>query len=224
MFNPILDAFGDNQGAYDDAYNAFNQQAQRYNPWIERGNRASDLAFQQYQQNAQNPTFQQDAIARHWQQSPFQTQLSDALTKRMNMNAANSGMIMSPVAQDALNKQLNTQTGQFQQDYVNQGLDQYNKSLGGLSQIGQSGLTALDSQGNLITQGIGARLGGSISHNNAINRLLGTGANLAMAYAPSMMSGGFTSPGGTNYMNTPNMSYGAYSPPSSSSTFNIGGY
>lgn len=223
MFNP-LSWFGDQSGAYDDAGNAFNQQAARYNPWIDRANRASDFAFDQYQQNARNPTFQQDAIAKNWNMSPYQAAILDNVTRRMNMNAANSGMIASPIAQDALNKQINTQTGQFLNDYVTQGLGQYNQSLSGINQIGQSGAGLLGAQDNLISQGIGARLKGAQTQNNAFTRLLGTGLGLGVMYGTGAFSGnnnaggGYVSPGGDIYMNTPNMSYGPYTP------FNTGGY
>lgn len=184
IWDSIRGAFsgGGPSRAYENASNQFFNQAGRYNPWIKRGNMAGDMLYDEYASIMDNPNFRQDQIAAGFQMSPYQQKLLSEVTNRANMNAANSGMSLSPAALKALSENINAQTGQFQNDYVNRGLQTYGMGLQGLQGQQGIGLQALGDSSNLVSQGIGANLNSQLMPYQAGNNLLGFGTGLGMAY------------------------------------------
>lgn len=191
MFGDILGALsgGANQNALGNAANAFNQQANQYNPWIDRGNQAGDQLMSQYGQLTQNPNALQNQISQGFYQSPYQSNLINQTTQQMNMNSANSGMLQSPAAQKALNDQISAMTGQFMNDYTNRGMQTYGMGLQGLQGTQGLGFQGLQGQSDLRSQGIGAQLKADQSAGAAGGNMLGMLGGLGMAYATGGLSG-----------------------------------
>jgi hypothetical protein len=189
MFGNIIGALTGSsaQGNYQNAANQFGNAAQSYNPYIQRGNTASEELMRQYGQLVSDPNHLQDQIAKGFQLSPYQQNLLNQTTSRSNMNAANSGMQFSPEAQRALNEQINNQTGQFQNDYVNRGVGTYGMGLQGYQGMNQMGFQAQGAKNDLMTQQIGSQLRSDQAPTNAANHLIGLGTGVGMSY----LMGGF---------------------------------
>jgi len=204
----ILDFFGggtppkyiSNKGAFDQYGTDMDQYAQRYGGYVDAGNRARDLSMDQYTKLIQNPNFLQDMISQGFNTSPYQSYIMDQTQKRMNTNAANTGMLGSGAANRALSGEINNMTGQFMNDYVNRGMSSYGQGLSGLQGMTQLGFNALGSQDSLLEQGAAARLKGQMSDNetqqmndeaeyNARNRGLGNLLGLAGTAAGFMFGG-----------------------------------
>lgn len=204
----ILDFFGggtppkyiSNKGAFDQFGNEMDQFANRYGGYVDAGNRARDLSMDQYARLIQNPNFLQDMISQGFSTSPYQNYIMDQTQKRMNMNAANTGMLGSGAANRALSGEINNMTGQFMNDYINRGMSSYGQGLSGLQGMTQLGFNALGSQDALLEQGAAARMKGQMSDNetnqmnaeaeyNARNRGLGNLLGLAGTAAGFMFGG-----------------------------------
>ena len=209
MFDKILGLFGDQSGAYNDYANSMRQQAHVYDPFVNRGNQAGDQQLSLSEWLTKNPNALQDQIAGGFQSSPYQQKLMDMMTTRMNNNAANSGMIKSPAAQGALNDQLTTMGGQFMNDYVNRGMGSFGQGFQGLQGLGQLGMQGAQGQSDLNQQGALGDLKGNMSHQGAINNILGlVGGGALNAFMPGMggmgaagiagSSGGFQGAGSLN--------------------------
>lgn len=204
----FLDFFGggtppkyvSNKGAFDQFGHEMDQMAGRYNGYVDAGNRARDLSMDQYSKLISNPNFLQDMISRGFSESPYQQYVTDTTQKRMNMNAANTGMLGSGAANRALSNEINTQTGQFMDNYINRGMSSYGQGLSGLSGVSQMGLGALGSQDSLMEQGAAARMKGLVNENqtnqmneeaayNARNRGIGNLLGLAGSIGGAFLGG-----------------------------------
>lgn len=181
MFDSILGLFGDQKGAFGGYSDAMRQQSHAYDPYVNRGNQAGDQEMDLSHWLTSNPNGLQDQIAGGYQASPYQNKLMDMMSQRMNINAANSGMIRSPAAQAALNNQLTTMGGQFMNDYVNRGEQNFNTGFQGLHGLNSMGLQGLQGQQDLLTGAAQGQLQGDRSHNNAISNLFGKGVGIGLA-------------------------------------------
>lgn len=165
MFDSIFGS-GSN-GSYGDAYNQYagdmNKIGQKYDPWINAGAGARDMNLDQYKQLINDPNFLQDKVTRGFQESPYQNELMDRVTKRMNFNSANTGMLGSGSANRALQDELEHMSGQFLNDYIGRGMNSYNRGLQGNDMWGQMGQKALDSQSSFAEQEAAARMKGMMS-------------------------------------------------------------
>ncbi len=99
-----MNFFGNQNRAFQDYANNTRNQAQMFDPYIQRGNQAGDQAFDYYQMLAGNPNALQDQISSGFEMSPYQQKMLGMNEQRMNTNAANTGMLRSPSAQRALNR------------------------------------------------------------------------------------------------------------------------
>lgn len=169
----FLDFFGggtppkyiSNRGAFDQFGNEMDQAATRYGGYVDSGNQARNLSMDEYTKLIQNPNFLQDMISKGFSESPYQNYITDQTQKRMNMNAANTGMLGSGAANRALSGEINNMTGQFMNDYINRGINSYGQGLSGLQGMTQLGFNALGSQDSLMEQAAAARLKGTMSDN-----------------------------------------------------------
>lgn len=159
-----------NKSPFVDYSDTMKQQADRYNPYFDRGNQASRQAYNAYTRDLANPNAMQDQIASGFQMSPFQQHVQDMVTKRLNYNSANTGMLGAGAANRALMEELTKNTGQFQNEYVNRGLGVYGQSLSGLNGIGDMGLRAGAEQDSLMQEAAGGRLKGYMSENETNDR------------------------------------------------------
>jgi hypothetical protein len=225
----------DNSKAYYEYANAMKQRAGAYDPIVNMGNDARNMSWEQYQKLVNDPNAVQNQVASGFQMSPYQNYMEDQTMQRMNYNAANSGMQNSGPAQQALQDDLLKMTGQFENDYINRGMNSYNTGLTGLNTLSNLGFESMGRQDNLYGQAYGADLYGKMSKNQYkadtdfnLSGYLGTGIGAmagTMAGGPAggmqgaqMMSGRGRSGagnqqtfpsmyGGGNNYNTGNWSY-----------------
>lgn len=184
--NTIGGFFGDKSSQYGTAAQDYRNVANEYNPYIQRGTDAANFLMPQYQNLMTNPNFLQDQVSQGFYMSPYQQQMIKDTTNQMNINAANTGMIRSPVAQKALNDRLGTMTGQFMNDYINRGMQTYGMGMGGLSDMNRMGFDAQNQRANYLTGATQYNLGGDLSRQYAANNMIGTG----MSMIGGLFSGG----------------------------------
>jgi hypothetical protein len=166
--------WGDQSKAFDQYGNDMRGIGQGYNPWINRGNQAGDLLWGQDQQEINDPNFIQNKIASGFYESPYQNNLQNLTQQRLNTNAANTGMLGSGAANSALQDQLLKQTGQFQNDFVNRGEQDYGRGMNSLGDLSQLGLKALGSQSDINSQAAAGNLKGAQSRMAWPSKMWGT--------------------------------------------------
>lgn len=179
--------FGANGQPYSDFANQENSFANEYNPWVNTGQNANNFLYGQYQQNANNPNQLQNQLMNGYQNSPFQQNLLNQTTNRMNMNAANTGMLGSGASNVALGQQLNDMTGQFQNNYVDRGLGIYNNSMQGMQGLDSLGLQALGGKTGMQEAGAIANLKAAQTNNSLWPNVIGGTLGLVSSAA----NGGF---------------------------------
>lgn len=155
----------DNSGAFAKYGDAMWARAPTYSPWVEAGTAARDRLQGEYGKLVDNPNWLQDQVSAGFYESPYQKYMQDMVTKRMNYNATNTGMLGSGAAQRALQDELTKMTGQFQNDYINRGISSYGQGLTGYQGLADMGFKALGAQNDLIEQAEGAFLKGEMSKN-----------------------------------------------------------
>lgn len=173
--------FGDNSKAFDKYSNDMRDAAGRYQGYVDTGNQARGIAYDQYGRLINDPNSLQDQIAGGYNQSPYQKMLLDQVMKRMNYNSANTGMLGSGAANRALMGELNTMTGQFQNDYITRGMQTYGMGLQGMGNLTQLGFNALGAQDPFYEQAAAGNLQGELSKNAARNKFFGGIAGIGTA-------------------------------------------
>lgn len=205
-------------GGSDDNSKAFKEYAAEmrnrmpvYDPWVQAGDRARNLEEAEFKKLIENPNFLQDLVAKGYQASPYQNYITDMVTKRMNMNAANTGMLGSGAANRALQQELTGMTGQFLNDYIGRGMGSYNQGLGGMESLRNMGFNSLQAQDQLLSQAAGAQLQGQLSKNASessfLKNLLGTALNVGGGFAFGGVPGAVKSLG----FDTSNTQYSPFS-------------
>jgi hypothetical protein len=180
----------DNSGALRDFANAMRSRMPAYDPWINTGNAARDKLSGEYGWLVDNPNALQDEVAKGFYESPYQKYMQDMVTKRMNYNATNTGMMGSGAANRALQDELTKMTGGFMNDYINRGMGSYGQGLQGFGGLADLGFKALGDQTNLFEQGAAGDLQAQMSKNqydamqdanegNMWGNILGTGLGMA---------------------------------------------
>lgn len=176
----------DNSGAFRDFANQMRSRMPAYDPWINTGAQSRDKLSGQYDWLTNNPNALQDKVASGFYESPYQKYIQDMVTKRMNYNATNTGMLGSGAANRALQDELTKMTGQFMNDYIGRGMGSYGMGLQGYQGLTDLGFKALTDQSNLFEQGAAGDLQGQLSKNaydaaqeanegNLFGNLVGTG-------------------------------------------------
>jgi hypothetical protein len=154
-----------NSGAYAAYANAMRDRANAYNPIVDMGNQARGLSFDEYQRLVNNPNAVQDQVASGFYMSPYQKYMEDQTMQQMNYNAANTGMLNSGGAQKALQDELVNMTGQFENQYIDRGMDSYYKGLSGYNTLSDLGFRSMNAQDSLYQQAAMGDLQGTMSKN-----------------------------------------------------------
>lgn len=178
--------FGDNSGAYGDAAAEFRDLAQSYKPYIKTGENSLYNLLGQYQGMLSNPNALQNKIASGWSMSPYAQYQTQELSKELNNNAAATGTLGSSYAAQAMASHLQPIVSADQNNYINRGMQTYGMGLSGESNLNNMGYNALNQQNGLESQGINASLQGSLSHDDAINKMFGQ----ALGLGADFMTGG----------------------------------
>lgn len=166
----------DYAGATSQYADTLNKLAQSYNPYIKGGFAAEKGLGALGAMNMIAPAALQNRLAAGFQDSPYQQQMQKNLSKQMDANAAMTGMLGSTSQNAALQNALAGQENQFQQQYINRAMGQYNRGLQNINQLGM----LLASQGFQGT--------------NLANQLRGEGAlgTLQGEIAPTQSQAGLT--------------------------------
>ncbi len=170
------------------AYNEYSQNLMNlsgtYNPWAKLGFNAFKTGTNLATQNTLNPAMLQNTLAQSFQMSPYQSNLENKTMDQMNVNAANTGMVGSQSANNTLASQLNRMTGQFENQYIDRGLNQYNQGLNSLlTHSAPMGFNALNNQNRLAQTGYQAQLQGHLANNawwGNVANAVGQGAGSAI--------------------------------------------
>jgi len=202
---------GDNSD-YSDAAQEYqkrvNQNAQIYNPYIDRGNKSGDLLLNQSDINVKNPNFLQDRISAGFNLSPYYNFILNHTKNMMDYNAASNGMMSNGNYQLRLGDTLQKLIGQFSDNYINRGLDTYKTGINGLSNQNLMGFNSVNNKFNAINDADAAILKGDIMQTNA-NRedsggllgLLGAGAGYFFGGMPGALMGSKILGGGGGTIN-----------------------
>lgn len=184
----------DNSAAFAQYANQMRGRMGAYDPWINAGGQARDRLSSEYGKSLDNPNWLQDSITKGFYESPYQKYMQDMVTKRMNYNATNTGMLGSGAANRALGQELTNMTGGYLNDYINRGMSTYGQALNGEQGMAGMGYQALGDQTNLFEQAAGGDLKGQMSRNaykaaqkansgNGLGSMIGTiGGGLIGAY------------------------------------------
>jgi len=178
--------FGDNSQALQKYAQRINDLGHSYDPSVQGGKTAFGDLGKQLGMLLSNPAFMQNKLAGEFQQSPYQKSMIHQVTNQMNNNAANTGMLGSGAANNALAGQVSNDVGQFENNYINQGLGQYDHGLNQGDFMSNLGMNGLNSANQYFQQGDQARLMADMSHQNAMNSMIGTGLGLAMKAIPAI--------------------------------------
>lgn len=174
--------FGDYNDPVDAANKYYDQipdtLKQYYQPYVDQGLESMGLYNDQLAQLLKDPTFMMNQIGAGYKQSPgYQKNVQDATQGAMNVSAA-SGQAGSPQAQMALANQISQMSAQDYNNYVNQGLRQYNTGL----------------QGEQYMTGLGYNASSSLADNLA--SMLMSQANMAYSGAQGQNAGNASMMGG----------------------------
>ncbi len=100
------------------------------NPYLKSGQSADALLSQQERRLVSDPTSVQDQIAAGYHTSPYAQNLMNQTRSMAAQNAASTGFVGTPLAQKQLQQNIGNVADQFQNQYVTQGLGQYDQGLG----------------------------------------------------------------------------------------------
>lgn len=157
----------DQSGDFYNYANFMGGKADRYNPWIDAGSRARDMNEAQYSRLVNDPNAVQNQVASGFQYSPYQKFMLDNTTNRMNYNSANTGMLGTTQANQSLSDDLMKMTGQFQDTYIDRGMNSYNRGLQGNESLEQQAQQGMGAQDNLYEQQGAAQLKGDVAKQQA---------------------------------------------------------
>lgn len=105
-------------------------------------------------------------------------------TDAANINAANNGMIQSPVAQQALNAQISALGGQYQNEYIDRSMNSFGQGFQGLGNLNEMGYNALGAKNEYLGAGAAGRFQGDTSRRNSFNNMIGTGIGIGTQFIP----------------------------------------
>lgn len=195
--------FGANGSPFGNFANSEYGFAGQYSPWVQQGQNANNWLYNQDKRAGNNPASVENQIASGWQSSPYQSNLLNQTTNRLNMNAANTGMLGSPSANQYLAGQLNDMTGQFENQYVQNGLNTYDTSLNSMNDIANRGMGALGGQAGLQEEAAAGQLKQQQQNNSFWPNMIGqvggylnSNAEKGAQVMGGSMGGGFGGAGG----------------------------
>jgi len=149
----------DNTGVVSDAdaraQAALRAQEAKYNPYITAGQGALPILQGQYAQLLNNPQALYNKWASSYQESPYAKYQTQAMTGALNRNAAATGSLGSPYAQQNLASTIHGITSGDEQQYINQMRGLYSQGLSGEQGMAHMGLQGLGGQSGLVSQGAG---------------------------------------------------------------------
>lgn len=175
------------QGEYDQYNHQMQGLAGHYQPWVNQGWKNNQQFSQHNMNDANNPTYEMNKIAGTWQASPFQQNMMHGVSGMMNNNAAQTGMLGSTSANSQLQGDLTNMVGQYQHQYVQDGMDQYNNAIRNQGYLGQQGLNALGQQSQLSQEGYLGGLEGARANDQWHNNLYSDALGGAMAGYKGML-------------------------------------
>jgi len=147
--------------------------AGNYNNYVNTGNQALGQFYGGLQGMMNDPTGLMNRLASNYRASPYATTQLHDVTNLMNNNAATTGMLGSSADNRALGQQLTNMNNQYMDQYINQGMDAYNRALSGMGGIANMGLGALGQQSGLSQEGYLGQAQGAMGNRNSLLGKLG---------------------------------------------------
>mgnify|MGYP003630658023 CR=1 FL=1 len=170
-------------GAYGNYNNKMQGLAGRYNPWVNLGLNNMQNFSKESQNMYSHPAAEQNKLAESFYDSPYQQHALQSVKGMMNQNSAETGMMGSQAANENLGSQLTNMQGRFQQNYVDQGLGQFNNAMRNQYQVGQSGLGALGAQNQLAQEGYLGQMQGANANAQHQSGIMGDALGLGLGTA-----------------------------------------
>jgi hypothetical protein len=161
------------QGAYGDYSNQMVGVANSYDPYIQTGQVNLSRLNDAYNHMMQNPTAKMDDISRHFSLSPYESNILSHTQNALNQNAANTGLLGSTSANEALQSELSGDVGKFQDHYVQEGLGQYDKALDGMNSLNMEGLNALENRNKWLQEASLGNVKQGIASDTSGNNMMG---------------------------------------------------
>lgn len=151
---------------YQGAANTYQQQmqglAQGYQPYERAGHAGYGMTGGLGAYQMMHPAAMQNKLAASFTNSPYQNQILSNTANQMSANAAQTGMLGSTAQQAALQNAMAGQENQFQQQYINRGMQQGDLGEQQLSRLGTTlggqGFGAFNTAQQLQAQGDQAQL------------------------------------------------------------------
>lgn len=166
------------RGMYDDYANEIQNDAGAFDPYVNTGQFDFNRFSGAMNHLVDNPTHEIDAISKHFALSPYESQILSHTKDAMNQNSASTGLLGSTAANEALQGQMSGDVGKFQNDYVQQGLGQYDMGLKGLQSDAQMGMNALDSREKMLQEAALGRVQAGKANNQWLDNAIGSGIAL----------------------------------------------
>lgn len=126
----------DYQKAASDYADTMSQISSSFDPYVSQGFAAKKGLGAMSASQMMHPASLENRLALSYHQSPYQQQMTRNLENEMNTNAAMTGMLGSTAQDTALQNQLAKQQDQWQQQYINRGMHQYDIARQNLNQLG----------------------------------------------------------------------------------------
>ena len=164
---------GGDEDAYRDYEDELNRLASQYDPYVQSGIGNLHGFDAANQGMLGDPTGEINKLADQFHTSAYQRKQLGDVSNLMNANAANTGMLGSQSANLNLGSQLSNMQNRFMQNYIDQGMNQYNQALRNKYMLAQLGLGALGSRSGLSQEGALGGVEADQSRTNALNNMLG---------------------------------------------------
>ena len=178
----LSDLFGDNHKAYDKYGNEIEGLAGQYDPYIKDGKKMLSDLTNKGQWMTNSPWALEDEMQSHYNESPGFKYSQNQLTNRMNNNAALTGQLGNGAENASLQSALEGRLNQNMGQYVDRGINTFNNGINTESNINNMGFNALGQKNQLMQGAYGSDLQGDLSHDNAMQHMLGFGLNLGSKF------------------------------------------
>ena len=159
----------DQQGAYNQYASDVSNIANQYAPYEKIGKGSMYAYGLGNAMSMIDPTLLQNRVASSYNMSPYQQQMMQNTTAQMNANAAQTGMLGSTAQQAALQDALASQQNQWEQQYINRGMGQYNRGMQGMYNLANLGFQGMGRETRLENEAALGRLRANLAPSQAEN-------------------------------------------------------
>ena len=175
---------------YSAAANTYQQQlqqlAQQYQPYERMGKIGYGMTGALGAAQMANPAGVQNRLAASYTNSPYQQSIMNQTAQQMDTNAAETGMLGSTAANAALQNDMAGMQNQFEQQYINRGMNQFDLGENQMNRLGMTlggqGYNAFNTGQELQAQGDLAQMQAAMmpsQGSSSFSDMLGAGLSIA---------------------------------------------